>query len=159
MTKLIRIIPDNCTGCYLCEQACSFYHTDECRPSASRVTVVAWGHVGLSTPLLCLQCDEAPCAKVCPEGAIKKIANGVMAIDDAKCIKCKMCMIACPFGNMKYDDVTATMIKCDQCGGNPECVNICPSNALIFEEAATANLLIQEKYATQLRTDSEEASE
>ncbi|MEN6461733.1 MAG: 4Fe-4S dicluster domain-containing protein [Syntrophomonas sp.] len=159
MAKQIRIIPENCTGCYICEQACSFHHTDECRPNASRVTVVSWGTVGLCTPLLCMQCDEAPCAKICPEGAIKK-TNGVVVIDDKSCIKCKMCMIACPFGNIKYDDINSSMIKCDQCGGDPECVKICPSGALIYGDAVTANLIVQQKYASQLRTDeSKEASE
>lgn len=159
MSKHIRIIPENCTGCYLCEQACSFHHTQECRPSVARVTVVSWGTVGLSTPLLCLQCDDAPCAKVCPEGAIKQKGNSVFVIDDNKCIKCKMCMIACPFGNIKYDDFSSSMVKCDECGGDPECVKICPSGALIYDDVTTSNLLVQQKYACRIRSEAREVSE
>ena len=50
----------------------------------------------------------------------------------ARCIGCRMCTIACPFGNAVYDSVTETILKCDTCAGNPACVRFCPVHALEF---------------------------
>jgi Fe-S-cluster-containing hydrogenase component 2 len=51
-----------------------------------------------------------------------------------------MCVMACPFGNISYSRVTKTAFKCDQCGGDPECVKWCPTQAIEFLPADTVNL-------------------
>jgi Fe-S-cluster-containing hydrogenase component 2 len=62
---------------------------------------------GISVPIMCLQCDNAACEKVCPVGAItRNEETGAMVINQMKCIKCKMCINACPFGCTGYDSLT-----------------------------------------------------
>ncbi len=90
---------------------------------------------------MCLQCDNAACVRVCPVGAItRNEGTGAMVINQIKCIKCKMCIHACPFGSTGYDSVNSTIIKCDLCGGDPQCAKNCASGAIVFREGNTANL-------------------
>jgi Fe-S-cluster-containing hydrogenase component 2 len=52
--------------------------------------------------------------------------------DQAKCIRCRMCVQACPFGNAAYDSVTNKILKCDSCQGAPQCAAVCPNGALEY---------------------------
>jgi len=133
MPKVLMIHPDKCTGCQNCELACGFSHENQFRPTATRVHVYSWEREGFSVPMMCQQCDSASCVKVCPTGAMHR-AKGSTLVEYSreKCIGCRMCTIACPFGNAVYDSVTESILKCDTCGGDPACVQFCPSQALEF---------------------------
>lgn len=147
---------EKCTSCLICELECSFKHTGECRPSASRISVVTWDKIGLATPILCFQCEDAPCQNVCPTNAIVRGSDGIAKIDRSLCIKCKVCISACPFGAMKYDPIRKEPIKCDQCEGDPACVKGCPSNALIYANSNNIAVVKQEKYVAKMRSAKEE---
>ena len=150
------IEPEKCTSCLICELECSFQHTGECRPSASRISVVSWEKVGIATPVLCSQCNDSPCKNVCPTGAIERGLDGIVEIKDSLCIKCKVCIAACPFGCMKYDPIKEIPIKCDQCGGNPACVKGCPSSALSYINVEAVAEKKLEKYVSKTRNEEEE---
>ena len=62
----------------------------------------------------------------------RNAATGLVDWDAARCIRCKMCVQACPFGNCVYDSLSGGILKCDHCAGNPECVQMCPSSALEY---------------------------
>jgi Fe-S-cluster-containing hydrogenase component 2 len=133
MTELLMIHPDKCTGCKNCVLACSFAHEKEFRPAATRIHVFTWEREGISVPMMCQQCGDAPCIGVCPTGAMHRMAGeGVVELDTKKCILCKMCTQACPFGNAVYDSFTDSILKCDECEGDPACVRMCPNKALEF---------------------------
>ena len=119
MAKVLMIHPDKCTGCRNCELACSFEHERRFRPGASRVQAFTWEREGISVPMMCQQCDDAACVTVCPTGAMHRSTTTQAMVDwDAdKCIRCKMCVIACPFGNARYDAATSSIFKCDNCDG------------------------------------------
>lgn len=159
MAKILVLAPEKCTGCRTCELACSFQHTREFRPAASRVSVLTWESAGVSVPMMCLQCDDAACVKVCPVGAISRAENGAMVINESRCIKCKMCVIACPFGNTAYDGLSGKIIKCDLCQGDPACVKFCPSGAITYKEAAAATLSKKKAYAAKFKELLQEVSE
>lgn len=135
MAKGIVISPDKCTGCRICELACSFTKNDLFNPKDSAISVLAYDEAGLQVPMTCLQCDTPHCMTVCTVNAITKDSKtGVVRVDKDKCIGCKMCVSACPFGNMTYSSRLMQVVKCDLCSGTPQCVRECPTTALEFKE-------------------------
>ena len=130
MAKQLLIKPDKCIACRTCELVCSFSHFDEFNPRLSAVNVVNYYEDFISVPVMCLQCDEACCEKVCPVGALSRDEDGVIAKDSDKCIVCKMCVSACPLGNMSYSPLKQQVIKCDNCDGDPMCAKFCKGNAI-----------------------------
>jgi Fe-S-cluster-containing dehydrogenase component len=78
--------------------------------------------------------------KVCTVGAITKDNDGRVVVDSNKCIGCKLCIIACPFGNMSYNSMDRKVVKCDLCGGNPKCAELCTSGAIQYKEATPSEL-------------------
>jgi Fe-S-cluster-containing dehydrogenase component len=88
-----------------------------------------------------MHCVNPPCANVCPADAIKVDERGVVmsALPD-RCIYCRNCLYACPFGIPKYQAKQALMMKCDQCydrssqGLKPWCATVCPTKALDYGE-------------------------
>jgi len=89
-------------------------------------------------PKLCNQCDNPPCVQVCPVGATFMTKEGVILVDDQRCIGCRYCIQACPYGARYMHPVTETADKCTFCyhrinkGLLPACVEVCPSQARIF---------------------------
>ncbi len=140
MNRFILTAPEKCIGCRTCEVACMMSHQSSATPEAftSRIRVVKGGT--FTTAVGCHQCEDAPCANVCPTGAIHRAA-GAWLVEQARCIGCKSCMVACPFGAMQVrvveDRVQA--LKCDLCAhreGGPACVEACPTHALRCIEPA-----------------------
>ena len=117
----------------MCELACTMHHYGEAAPSRSRVNVIKWDEKAVDVPILCLQCYNPVCATACPTDAIyRNDPKEVVVIDRQKCINCKSCMFACPIGGITVDPGENEVIKCDLCGGNPQCVAFCPTGALQF---------------------------
>ncbi len=139
MAKMLMIYPDRCTGCHNCELACTLSHDNEFRPSMSRIHVYSWEMEGFSMPTTCQHCEDAPCVAVCPTGAMHddKALNTV-AWDVLKCIGCRMCTLACPFGAVVFDTGRRRIVKCDMCNGDPECARFCPVAAIEYVEEADA---------------------
>ena len=88
----------------------------------------------------CMHCEHPACAEACIVGALQKTADGPVTYDDNKCIGCRYCMMACPFGIPKYewDKPVPWIRKCTFCadrqdeGLSPACVTACPTGALEF---------------------------
>lgn len=134
MNRFIMADPEKCIGCRTCEVACMMSHESTAAPDAftSRIRVVKGN--AFTTAVGCHQCEDAPCANVCPTQAIRRAA-GAWLVEQSRCIGCKSCMVACPFGAMQVrvveDRVQA--LKCDLCAhreGGPACVEACPTHAL-----------------------------
>lgn len=134
-SKKLYVTPDRCTACRTCELACAFRHSQSAvQPQASRITA----HVVIpdveNIPMVCLQCEEAACALACPVDAIARDeATSAMVVVEARCIGCRQCVAACPFGQARFDDAHLKSFKCDLCGGdNPSCAAFCPTRALVW---------------------------
>jgi Fe-S-cluster-containing hydrogenase component 2 len=152
MAKMLLISPEKCTGCHSCELGCSLAKEERFIPALSRVSVFTWEREGISVPMMCVQCEDAFCQGACPTGSITRDPlTGAMLVNDRTCIKCKMCVQACPFGGTAYDPVSAHILKCDLCGGDPECVKFCPSDALTYVDANKANTERKRAYAARLK--------
>lgn len=145
------ISPEKCTGCRTCELICSFGKYEEFNPRNAAVSVFTYDEAALSVPLMCLQCEEPSCMKVCPTSAISKSGDGSVLIDADKCIGCKMCISACPVGNISYNSTQKKLVKCDMCGGEPKCAEFCPSGAITYVEATSVNLDKKKKLAGKFK--------
>ncbi|MHA1270048.1 MAG: 4Fe-4S dicluster domain-containing protein [Candidatus Helarchaeota archaeon] len=122
-----------CIGCRLCELICSLQHDEAINPMKSRIEVVEVKET-VDVPIFCFQCDDAVCMQVCTVDAISRDNTGRVIIDRKKCINCKACALACPFGAIGID-VSGRVFKCDLCIPDvPQCVEICPTKAISFDQ-------------------------
>ncbi len=139
-----------CIGCRVCEVACAVAHLDAEVKTVGNVNISLNPRLYLvktpeiTMPVQCRHCEDAPCLKSCPVSAIKKASNGIV-IDEAGCIGCKSCIMACPFGAIELivsrqgateDESEVVASKCDLCGGAPACVEACPREALQYIDMA-----------------------
>ena len=142
MNRFIMANSQQCIGCRACEVACVMAHNDEQhvlseRHFHPRITVLKSG--ARKSPVTCHHCENAPCAQSCPNGAISKNTDSVQ-VNQQKCIGCKACVVACPFGTMEIivtplnnGSVKATAHKCDLCVQRPQgpaCIENCPADVL-----------------------------
>ena len=157
---MIIINVGKCLGCKSCELACAIAHSSLkdlnslsgfAEKPGYRIHVVAYEHKAV--PVHCNHCDDAPCMLACPTGAIyREGEKGPVLLDNARCIGCKMCVQACPFGVITIKLDGKGVLKCDLCierlneGQDPACVVACPTNALIFSDEKQVN------YAKRLKT-------
>lgn len=136
MEKVLTINFEKCTGCRQCELVCSVSHEGVSNPSRSRISIVKWESEGLYIPMLCQQCEDAPCMAVCPVNAIYRDKSlNYVKIDYDVCIGCRACMAACPFGAMNFDVIDKKVFKCDLCEGEPNCVRFCEVEAIEYVDA------------------------
>lgn len=90
-------------------------------------------------PTVCMHCSEPTCALVCPADAIKTTEDGVvLSALKPRCLDCRNCVNACPFGVPKYNTEMHLQMKCDMCfdrtseGLKPMCASVCPTSAIAF---------------------------
>lgn len=89
-------------------------------------------------PKLCNQCDNPPCVQVCPVEATFITEDGVILVDEKRCIGCRYCIQACPYGARYLHPIRKTADKCTFCyhrikqGLLPACVEVCPTQARVF---------------------------
>jgi Fe-S-cluster-containing hydrogenase component 2 len=147
MQGMIMIDVDKCTGCRMCELICSVTKEGEFLPSKARIKVFSKPRIGISIPMACLQCEDPICEMVCQFEAIRRDeTTGIVKTLDDKCTGCGTCVLACPFGAIKYDSSSGTLLKCDLCSGDPMCVKVCYSKAIEYKE-------IDQDVLTQRRTN------
>ena len=138
----ISINSELCSGCSICELACSLYHEGICDPSLSRIKIEKKFLLLEYHPIVCSQCDWPSCYFECPISAIEVDSKtGARYINSHKCIGCGKCEKVCPM--VPSDKVLIkkkigkkkVYIKCDLCKGRkggPLCVEMCPRNAISF---------------------------
>ncbi len=94
-----------CDGCGKCTEGCQEAHHLPKSFEWIRVdTLTTKSGQEFYMPVPCMQCENAPCIRVCPVGASFKNAEGVNLVDQDKCIGCRMCMAACPYGARYFND-------------------------------------------------------
>lgn len=157
MSKVLFVEPGKCTGCRSCELICSFIHAKEFNPLKSRISIIAFEKTGFSFPAVRQQCSVAACMEVCPVNAISvDPETGAKIVNHDICLRCKMCTIACPFGATFYDADKDMILKCDLCGGDPECVKYCSAAAISYLETKIANFSKRRETAEKFRGVMEE---
>ena len=165
MTQLALVIDLNvCVGCHACVTSCKQWNTsgaagpladfnpydgDPTGTFFNRVQSFEVGEVPntqtVHFPKSCLHCEDPPCVPVCPTGAsYKRAEDGIVLVDYDKCIGCKYCAWACPYGARELDESRKVMTKCTLCVDRiydpalpererkPACVLACPTSARLF---------------------------
>ena len=143
MNRFIMADASKCIGCRTCEVACVVSHQAEqdcasLTPETFLPRIHVIKGVNISTAAICRQCEDAPCANVCPNGAIKR-EKGFVHVMQARCIGCKTCVVACPYGAMEVVvrpvvrnsgmglNVRAEKAEANKCA----CMEACPTHALV----------------------------
>jgi Fe-S-cluster-containing dehydrogenase component/formate-dependent nitrite reductase membrane component NrfD len=131
-----------CIGCHACTIACKVEHQIPVGVNRCWVKTVEKGRFPDTRrfffPVLCNQCDEAPCVRICPTSALYKRRDGIVDLNGAACIGCRACMVACPYDQLFIDPNTRTAEKCNFCANRvenrllPACVSVCPTECRIF---------------------------
>jgi len=136
---------DRCIDCERCMAACV---------ATNRVPSYGWrtkilereekdavGQMREFIPILCNQCNNPPCVRTCPTSATyKDKKNGIIVMDNKKCIGCKSCMMACPYDMRYYNEEKGAIDKCDFCfesrlskgEKNVACSVACPADVRVF---------------------------
>lgn len=140
--KFVSVDPSKCTGCGICEYACTLEKGESIwNPIRSRIRVVRMTPM-FNFALACRFCEDAKCVTACPEKAlVQSDKTGILMVKDKKCKGCDWCIQACPHGGITLHPDTGLAIACDLCEGEPKCVEFCPEEALELvstdEEAET----------------------
>jgi Fe-S-cluster-containing dehydrogenase component len=155
---------DTCVGCHACAVACKQWNTSgttgaltDYRPYGRNPSGVWFNRIRhyevgdypnnktINFPMSCMHCEDADCVTVCPTGAsYKRKEDGIVLVDQDKCMGCNYCSWACPYGARELDREAGVMKKCtlcidriydeelDEIDRQPSCVITCPAHARYF---------------------------
>lgn len=155
-----------CIGCRTCMAACFDKHDIVGDVAIPRLNVVST--LKVSTPIACRHCQDAPCARACPVNALYHEDDGRVAMREDRCIGCRSCMMACPYGAIQIvgrpenvytgcaDELfigeagNPYIVKCDLCHDRedgPACVGACLTGALHVQDNVSFDTSRKTKWA------------
>lgn len=153
-----------CIGCHACTIACKAEHQIPVGVHRCWVKSVEKGTFPDTRrfffPVLCNQCEHAPCVRICPTRALFRRRDGIVDLHGDSCIGCRACMEACPYDQLFIDPNTHTAEKCNFCANRvenqllPSCVSVCPTECRIFgdlEDPASQLSQIVQRDASMVR--------
>jgi Fe-S-cluster-containing hydrogenase component 2 len=132
----LEVLEERCAACGVCELTCALAHFKVNNPKKSAIRAEMWvlkDDVKMRIKV-CRLCEEKPCIKACPSGALKFDGQRV-EVDEALCTLCKKCAPACPFEGILFHEDLRIPLVCDLCNGDPQCVRMCPTGALRVTES------------------------
>lgn len=128
--KFLSADLEKCSGCGTCELICAIKRENAYNPRSSRIKILRLYQL-LNMAVTCRQCEDAPCVTACPQDClVQSEKTGIILVNEEKCDCCGWCIQACPYGAISVNPEKDTVIICDQCDGDPQCVEWCPEKAL-----------------------------
>ena len=164
---------ERCIGCQTCRIACKVENSLN-TGSGIRVDTIGgayqdtpkgkYPNLSMSyLPVPCMHCGEPPCMDACPEEAIYKRKDGIVLVDEEKCTGCQLCIPACPYDALTYDDHRDVLWKCTLCrhrideGLEPFCVVCCGIEAIFLgdlnDPKSKVSKLISQRSAYTLKPE------
>lgn len=133
----------NCIGCFACRTACQRTNGQAADIGYIRYEDRETGVMPFvsyeTVPIQCMHCDDAPCVAVCPTGATYQTEEGIVRVDEQRCIGCRYCMAACPYRVRVHNKATGAVEKCKFCAvasfkgeEHISCVEACVTGCRIF---------------------------
>jgi tetrathionate reductase subunit B len=166
MAKKVFVIDiARCNGCYNCQIVCKDEHVgNDWSPIAKPQPEVGQFWLQLKEkvrgtvpkvkvsyrPHLCMHCDNAPCIAACPvPGAAYKREDGLVILDTQKCTGCRLCVAACPYDVIFFNEDLNLAQKCTGCAhllddgwAEPRCADACPTECLKLMDEDEAKELV-----------------
>jgi len=128
----LRVHPERCTRCRVCELVCTSTHGQGFSPQAARLRVEFLGPDSYK-PVACILCGN--CIEACPTGALSFHPElHYVQLCPEKCNGCRDCVQVCPVNVVRFDEQTSLPIICDMCGGGPKCALWCQPEAIVTEK-------------------------
>ena len=141
----VMILRKKCSGCHMCELACSAYHEGAYRPSVARLFSDCNPTTAEIKGRTCLQTGCSKCQEACPEDAIEtreitvkpsgdfagkekvgdEVKGYVLVVNEDKCTNCGDCYDVCPYDVINEHPDRQKAFKCDLCDGDPQCIKFC----------------------------------
>lgn len=154
--KRIWVDRDKCLGCKTCELQCAVDRGSVAKTLRGACAemplplarVGVFGPTGNAFPIQCRHCQDAPCIRTCPAGAMHRDEeSGLVIADQDICRGCWMCVMACPFGAIIPAAAAKVAVKCDACQDmeQPACVAACPTGALVYGDDTAYNQVLAER--------------
>ncbi|MCJ7628229.1 MAG: 4Fe-4S dicluster domain-containing protein, partial [Longimicrobiales bacterium] len=108
-----------CVGCGACVLACRIENRLPAAVSWRRILHVNGPRIGggptYHLSVACHHCENPPCARACPSGALRKRSDGLVLLEAERCLGCRYCQMACPFGAPSFDAAAGVVTKCHLC--------------------------------------------
>ncbi len=141
--KAMLIDIPRCENCGACKEACKEQNN---LPETNDVSLSGYTYTkvleikGHNVRRLCMHCNDPACRSVCPVKAFTKTPEGAVVYNANRCLGCRYCMVACPFGipRFEWDRANPKISKCGFCfsliseGKQPACAEACPVEATVF---------------------------
>ena len=129
--KYLVIDLQKCDQCESCTISCDFHGRPETKDHG-----ISGLRERATFALICRRCSNASCINACVFDALERGPGGVIERHNLRCVSCKMCAHACPFGTIFPDMLSFYSVSCDLCldqgDSQPACVVSCPRDALAF---------------------------
>ena len=148
---------DLCWGCRACEVACK--QENRVPPGIRWISLEEDGPQAVDGALefryrvkVCRHCEDPECLPVCPAEAITRREDGIIVLNEDLCTGCRLCLEACPYGAVSFNELQGTASKCNLCrhrvdqGLYPACAdNICLAHGIYFGDPVEIDAVIREK--------------
>jgi len=149
--KFVVADPEKCTGCVVCEYACSMTNEETFNPTKSRIRALRMGPLN-NIAVTCRHCEDPACVTACPRQALSQDEEtGMIKVDEKLCVGCDWCISACDFGAMGIHPEKRVVFTCNNCKNQPDgpqCVKWCPEGAL---DLVTSDVLAQKSRITAVK--------
>jgi len=106
---------NRCIGCEACSVACRAENDVPAGHWRSRIVPLELDGQHVPVKWSCMHCADAPCVQVCPTNATYRRPDGIVVMDADRCVGCKYCIVACPYGARYFDEERGVPDKCDLC--------------------------------------------